>query len=78
MSSSASAEEGERWMDEFAVDQRDVPSGTYRCTECGFELKLIYAQPQPPCPSCRNRRYFAVDGRDRAASSGVWGSTYST
>jgi hypothetical protein len=65
-------------MGEFAVDQRDVPPGTYRCTKCGFELKLIYAQPQPPCRSCRNRRYFAVDGRFGAANGGVWGTTHST
>ena len=63
-------EKGERWMDEPAGARRDVPSGTYRCTECGYELKLTYAQPQPPCPACRNTRYFAVDGRSSAANRG--------
>jgi lipopolysaccharide biosynthesis regulator YciM len=30
----------------------DVSSGTYRCTNCGYELGVQSVTSLPPCPSC--------------------------
>ena len=30
----------------------DVSAGTYRCTNCGYELSVQSVQSLPPCPKC--------------------------
>lgn len=30
----------------------DVSSGTYRCTNCDYELGVQSVQSLPPCPDC--------------------------
>ena len=30
----------------------DVQAGTYRCTNCGYELGVQSVQSLPPCPNC--------------------------
>ena len=30
----------------------DVSAGTYRCTNCGYELGVQSVQSLPPCPKC--------------------------
>ena len=30
----------------------DVSAGTYRCTNCGYELGVQSVQSLPPCPNC--------------------------
>ena len=42
----------------------DVSAGTYRCTNCGYELTLGSTKNLPPCPSCHSGRYETVSGGD--------------
>jgi rubrerythrin len=42
----------------------DVSSGTYRCTNCGYELQVTSTESLPPCPSCSNGEYDTVTGGD--------------
>jgi Zn finger protein HypA/HybF involved in hydrogenase expression len=42
----------------------DVSGGTYRCTECGYNLEVGSTMHLPPCPSCGNGEYEAVTGGD--------------
>jgi len=42
----------------------DVSSGTYRCTNCGYELQLGSTKHLPPCPSCGNANYETIRGGD--------------
>jgi hypothetical protein len=42
----------------------DVSAGTYRCTDCGFELDVGSTKHLPPCPSCGNGEYETVTGGD--------------
>ena len=35
----------------------DVSAGTYRCTNCGYELEVDSTKNVPPCPSCQNGQY---------------------
>jgi predicted nucleic acid-binding Zn-ribbon protein len=44
----------------------DVSAGTYRCTNCGYELKVGSTKNLPPCRSCKNGRYNTVRGGDAA------------
>ena len=45
----------------------DVSSGTYRCTNCGNEIKVQSVQSLPPCPSCGGPNdWEAVTGGDAA------------
>ena len=30
----------------------DVSSGTYKCTNCGYELTVKSVESLPPCPKC--------------------------
>jgi rubredoxin len=30
----------------------EVPAGTYRCTNCGYELEMDAGKHLPPCPKC--------------------------
>ena len=45
----------------------DVSAGTYKCTNCGYELTLGSTEHLPPCPSCQNGSYDTVRGGDAAA-----------
>jgi Zinc-ribbon containing domain len=45
----------------------DVSAGTYRCTECGSEIKTGSVKSLPPCPQCSNNSWYAVSGGDAAA-----------
>jgi lipopolysaccharide biosynthesis regulator YciM len=45
----------------------DVSAGTYRCTQCGYELDVASTKSLPPCPSCENGRWDTVTGGDAAA-----------
>jgi hypothetical protein len=53
---------------EYAADPvpagSDVSSGTYKCTNCGYELKVGSSKNLPPCPSCGNGRYETLSGSD--------------
>ena len=41
-----------------------VSSGTYKCTNCGYELKVGSSKNLPPCPSCGNGSYETLSGGD--------------
>ena len=43
----------------------DVQSGTYRCTNCSYELGVPSVQSLPPCPKCGGpQEWEAVSGGD--------------
>jgi len=42
----------------------DVRAGTYKCTNCGYELTVQSVESLPPCPSCGNNSWEAVTGGD--------------
>ena len=42
----------------------DVSAGTYRCTNCRYELQVQSTGNLPPCPSCGNGAYDTVSGGD--------------
>src|SRR5918994_3956969 len=42
----------------------DVSSGTYKCTNCGYDLQVGSTKNLPPCPSCHNGQYETVTGGD--------------
>jgi Zn finger protein HypA/HybF involved in hydrogenase expression len=42
----------------------DVSAGTYRCTNCGNELKVESTESLPPCPECANGSWSAASGGD--------------
>ena len=44
----------------------DVTSGTYKCTECGYELKVGSTKHLPPCPECSNGSWKTLSGGDSA------------
>jgi hypothetical protein len=44
----------------------DVSAGTYRCTNCGYELQVGSTDNLPPCPSCHNGQYETLSGGDSA------------
>jgi hypothetical protein len=42
----------------------DVSSGTYRCTQCGYDLDVESTKHLPPCPSCGNSEWSTRSGGD--------------
>lgn len=44
----------------------DVSAGTYRCTNCGYELQ-VGVDHLPPFPECANGEDETVSGGDAAA-----------
>jgi len=43
----------------------DVSAGTYRCTNCGYELRVQSVQSLPPCAECDgSNEWLAVSGGD--------------
>jgi hypothetical protein len=42
----------------------DVSSGTYRCTNCGYELSVGSTEHLPPCPECQNGQWATESGGD--------------
>jgi predicted nucleic acid-binding Zn-ribbon protein len=40
------------------------PPGTYKCTNCGYELQVGSTKNLPPCPSCGNGQYKTLSGGD--------------
>ncbi len=45
----------------------DVSSGTYRCTNCGYEMGVQSVVSLPPCPDCSGPYgWEAVTGGDAA------------
>ncbi len=40
----------------------DVSAGTYRCTRCGYTIRVGLTNTLPLCPSCRNDEYETVSG----------------
>ena len=42
----------------------DASAGTYRCTQCGYELGLQSTKNMPPCPSCQNGHWATQSGGD--------------
>jgi hypothetical protein len=42
----------------------DVSSGTYNCTQCGYELSVSSTKHLPPCPSCGNAEWNTKSGGD--------------
>lgn len=42
----------------------DVSSGTYKCTQCSYELSVTSTKHLPPCPSCSNGHWEALSGGD--------------
>jgi hypothetical protein len=41
-----------------------VSAGTYKCTNCGYELSVGSTKNLPPCPSCHNGSSDTVSGGD--------------
>jgi predicted RNA-binding Zn-ribbon protein involved in translation (DUF1610 family) len=41
-----------------------VSSGTYNCTQCGYELDVGSTKHLPPCPSCGNAEWSTQSGGD--------------
>jgi len=44
----------------------DVSAGTYKCTNCGYELQVGSTTHLPPCPECANGDYGTLSGGDAA------------
>ena len=45
-----------------------VSAGTYRCTNCGYELQVQSVSSLPPCPKCDGpNEWEIVTGGDAAA-----------
>jgi len=42
----------------------DVSAGTYKCTNCGYELEVSSTKNLPPCPSCHNGQDQTLTGGD--------------
>jgi len=42
----------------------DASAGTYKCTECGYELQVQSEPSLPPCPQCQNGSWSTVSGGD--------------
>jgi lipopolysaccharide biosynthesis regulator YciM len=42
----------------------DASAGTYKCTNCGYELDVDSTQHLPPCPSCQNGSWETLSGGD--------------
>jgi rubrerythrin len=42
----------------------DASAGTYKCTNCGYELSVGSTDNLPPCPSCHNGQYETITGGD--------------
>jgi hypothetical protein len=42
----------------------DVSAGTYKCTNCGYELQVESTSSLPPCPSCSNGSFATLSGGD--------------
>jgi predicted nucleic acid-binding Zn-ribbon protein len=42
----------------------DVSAGTYRCTNCGYDLQVGSTEHLPPCPSCGNASWSTRSGGD--------------
>ena len=38
----------------------EVPEGSYRCTNCGYELELGSGKHLPPCPKCPGPQEWAA------------------
>ena len=45
----------------------DVSSGTYKCTNCGYELQVQSSTHLAPCPECGNGSYETITGGDSVA-----------
>jgi hypothetical protein len=58
----------EEEMAQPALVGSDVQAGTYRCTDCGYELGVHAAQSLPPCPKCNtlNKWEAVSDGKSVA------------
>jgi lipopolysaccharide biosynthesis regulator YciM len=42
----------------------DASAGTYRCTNCRYELTVGSTAHLPPCPSCGNGQWQTLSGGD--------------
>jgi len=42
----------------------DVSAGTYRCTQCSYDLSVQSTKHLPPCPSCGNANWETLSGGD--------------
>jgi Zn finger protein HypA/HybF involved in hydrogenase expression len=43
----------------------DVSAGTYRCTNCDYEMQVQSVQSMPPCPDCGGpNEWEATSGGD--------------
>ena len=42
----------------------DVSAGSYKCTNCGYELEVGSTEHLPLCPDCQNGDYHTVSGGD--------------
>jgi lipopolysaccharide biosynthesis regulator YciM len=43
----------------------DVSAGTYRCTNCGYELGVQAVRSLPPCPNCSGPQDWEAIGGAR-------------
>ena len=44
-------------------DAREMLAGTYRCTNCGYELEVSSTTHLPPCPECGTGKYEQLASR---------------
>ncbi len=52
-------------MAELVLSGREVSAGTYRCTKCVYEMRIVSSgNLLPPCPSCRNGQWHRLKGNE--------------
>ena len=56
-------------MADLVPADRDVISGTYTCTRCGFKLHFASTEQLPPCIACGNGEWHTVTGGDASEPS---------
>ena len=50
----------------------DVSAGTYRCTNCGYEMSVQSVASLPPCPKCEgSNSWETISGGDEGESPQV-------
>jgi lipopolysaccharide biosynthesis regulator YciM len=51
------------WRSQFELVAM-LSAGTYRCTECGYQLQVQSTEHLPACPTCSNGSWHSESGGD--------------